>query len=73
MERLVIWMPGDQRLQFRDQILSPAELQVAVDPPFQGEHLLVGEPCRGDPGERRVRHVGQSLAAPQDKPGAEQG
>ena len=69
VERLVIPMAGDQGLQFRDQVLSPAELEVGLDAPFHGEQVLVVEPCRGAAGERRIGDVGQRLAAPQGKRG----
>ena len=64
VERLVIRMAGDQGFQLRDQVPSPAEPEVGIDTPFQGEQVLVGEPSRGDPGERRVGDVGEGLAAP---------
>jgi len=73
VERLVIRIAYDQRLQFPDQVLRPAELQVSVDPPFQHDQALVGEPPGGGPGERRVRHVGESLTAPQGQRRAEHG
>ena len=73
MERLVILMAGDQGLQFREHVLSPAELEVGLDAPFHGEHVLVAEPCRGAAGERRIGDVGQRLAAPQGKRGVQTG
>ena len=73
VERLVIRMEGDQGFQLRYQVLGPAESEVGVDAPFQGEQVLAVEPCRGAPGQRRVGDVGQRLAAPQGKRGAQQG
>jgi hypothetical protein len=66
-------MAGGQGLQFRDQVLGPAEFEIGVDAPLQGEQVLVVEPCRGVPGEWRFGDVGEGLAAPQGKCGAQQG